>query len=124
MLASVLIRLGRIWGDDALVARGEGVLRLLAPAMERVPRALAWALCTLHLHLSPPRELAIVGDVRADVARAALSRFDPATVVAVGPADDVPLLAGKTLVEARTAVYLCERFACRAPVTRPAELDS
>ncbi len=124
MLASVLIRLGRIWGDDALVARGEGVLRLLAPAMERVPRALAWALCTLHLHLSPPRELAIVGDVRADVARAALSRFDPATVVAIGPADDVPLLAGRSLVEGATAVYLCERFACRAPVTRPEELDS
>jgi uncharacterized protein len=124
MLASVLIRLGRIWGDDALVARGEGVLRLLAPAMERVPRALSWSLCTLHLHLSPPRELAVVGDVRADVARAALSRFDPTTVVAIGPDDDVPLLAGKSLVEGRTAVYLCERFACRAPVTRPEELDS
>ena len=124
MLASVLIRLGRIWGDDALGARGEDVLRLLAPAMERVPRALSWALCTLHLHLSPPRELAVVGDVRADVARAALSRFEPTTVVAVGPADDVPLLAGKSLVEGRTAVYVCERFACRAPVTRPDELDS
>ncbi|HET6682786.1 MAG TPA: thioredoxin domain-containing protein [Gaiella sp.] len=124
MLASVLIRLGRIWGDEGLIARGEGVLRLLAPAMERVPRALSWALATLHLHLSPPRELAIVGDVRADVSRAALRRFDPATVVAVGPADDVPLLAGKTLVDGHTAVYLCERFACRAPVTRPDELDS
>ena len=30
MLASVLIRLGRIWGDDALVERGAEVLRLLA----------------------------------------------------------------------------------------------
>jgi uncharacterized protein YyaL (SSP411 family) len=124
MLASVLIRLGRLWGDDALVARGEGVLRLLAPAMERVPRALAWALCTLQLDLSPPRELAIVGDVRADVARAALAGFAPATVVAVGPADDVPRLAGKGLVDGRTAVYLCERFACRAPVTRADELRS
>jgi uncharacterized protein YyaL (SSP411 family) len=124
MLASVLIRLGRIWGDERLVARGEGVLRLLAPAMERVPRALSWALATLHLHLSPPREVAIVGDVRADVSRAALRRFDPATVVAVGPADDVPLLTGKTLVDGRTAVFVCERFACRAPVTRPDELDS
>jgi uncharacterized protein YyaL (SSP411 family) len=122
MLASVLIRLGRIWGDEGLVARGEGVLRLLAPAMERVPRALSWALATLHLHLSPPRELAIVGDVRADVSRAALGRFDPGTVVAVGPADDVPLLAGKKLVNGHTAVYVCERFACRAPVTRPDEL--
>jgi uncharacterized protein YyaL (SSP411 family) len=122
MLASVLVRLGRIWGDDELGRQAEGVLRLLAPAMERVPRAFSWALCALHLHLSPPREVAIVGDVRADVARAALSGFRPDTVVAVGPDEDVPLLAGKGLVDGRTAVYVCERFACRAPATRPEEL--
>ncbi len=124
MLASVLVRLGRIWGDDELVERGAGVLRLLAPAMERVPRAFSWGLCTLHLHLSPPRELAIVGDVRSEVARAALAPFRPDTVVAVGPSEDVPLLEGKGLVDGRPAVYVCERFSCRAPVTLPEDLDS
>jgi uncharacterized protein YyaL (SSP411 family) len=124
MMASVLLRLGRIWGDDALAGRGEGVLRLLAPAMERAPRHFSWALCAVDLHLSPPRELAIVGDARSDVSRAALAGFDPATVVAVGPSDDVPLLAGKGLVDGHPAVYVCERFACRAPATRPAELHS
>jgi len=122
MMASVLIRLGRVWGDDALIACGEGVLRLLAPAMERVPRAFSWALCALDLHLSPPRELAIAGDVGSDVARAALAGFDPSTVVAVGPSEDVPLLAGKGLVDGQPAVYVCERFACRAPVTDVSEL--
>ena len=124
MLASVLVRLGRIWGDEVLVERGAGVLRLLAPAMERVPRAFSWGLCTLHLHLSPPRELAIVGDVRSDVARAALAPFQPETVVALGPSDEVPLLEGKGLVDGLPAVYVCERFACRAPVTRIEDLDS
>jgi uncharacterized protein YyaL (SSP411 family) len=87
-----------------------------------VPRSFSWALCALHLDRSPPRELAIVGDVRSDVARAALEGFAPETVVAVGPCEDVPLLAGKGLVDGRPAVYVCERFACRAPVTRPDEL--
>jgi uncharacterized protein YyaL (SSP411 family) len=123
MMASVLVRLGRIWGDDEMIARGEGVLRLLAPAMERVPRAFSWALCALDLHLAPPRELAIVGDVRSDVARAALAPFAPRSVVAVGPSDAVPLLAGKGRVDRRTAVYVCEGFACRAPATRPEELS-
>jgi uncharacterized protein YyaL (SSP411 family) len=124
MLASVLVRLGRIWGDERLIERGEGVLRLLAPAMERVPRAFSWALCTLDLHLAPPREIAIAGDVGSEVARAVLAPFQPRAVVAVGPSDDVPLLAGKGLVEGKPAVYVCERFACRAPVTRAQDLGS
>ena len=68
------------------------------------------------------RELAVVGPADAFVARAALAPFEPNTVVAFGPSDDVPLLRGKTLVEGRPAVYVCENFACRAPVTEAAEL--
>jgi hypothetical protein len=43
-------------------------------------------------------------------------------VIAFGPADDVPLVAGRGLVDGLGAVYLCERFACRLPVTDPQEL--
>jgi uncharacterized protein YyaL (SSP411 family) len=122
MLAFVLLRLARLWGDDELERRAVGVLRLIRDAIPRAPSAFGWALCALDLHLSPPRELAIVGDPRSEVARAALGRYEPNTVVAFGPADGVPLLEGKTLVDGRAAVYACERFACRAPVTDPAEL--
>jgi hypothetical protein len=122
MLAYVLLRLGRIWGDDALAERAASVLRLVYRGLERAPSAFGWALVAADLQLSPPREIAIVGPAGADVARAALARWDPHAVLAFGPADGVPLLAGKTLVEGRPAVYLCERFACRAPVVDPAAL--
>ena len=124
MLAHVLLRLARIYGDDELERRGVSVLRLVRTAMERAPSAFGWALVALDLHLSPPRELAIAGPVGSEVARAALAPWQPRTVVAVGPADDVPLLAGKGLVDEKPAVYVCERFACRAPATRPDELSS
>jgi len=116
MLAYVLLRLARIYGDDELEAQGVSVLRVLGQTPERLPTAFGWALVTLDFHLSPPRELAIVGPPEAEVARAALARWDPTAVVAFGPADEVPLLAGKSLVDGRPAVYVCERFACRAPV--------
>jgi uncharacterized protein YyaL (SSP411 family) len=122
MLAYVLLRLARIWGDDELERRAVGVLRLVRDVIPRAPSAFGWALCALDLHLSPPRELAIVGGPDSDVARAALRTLDANAVVAFGPADDVPLLAGKALVEGMPAVYVCERFACRAPVTDAALL--
>jgi uncharacterized protein YyaL (SSP411 family) len=124
MLAFILLRLGRIWGDDELERRAVGVFRLIRDAIPRAPTAFGHALSALDLHLSQPRELAIVGAPEDAVARAALAEFDPNAVAAFGPAPNVPLLAGKELVNGRTAVYVCERFACRAPVTEPAELVS
>ena len=120
MLAHVLLRLARIYGDDELERRAVGVFRLLRDAVTRAPSAFGWALVGLDLHFSPPRELAVVGPPDSEVARAALAPWAPRTVVAVGPAEAVPLLEGKGLVDGRPAVYVCERFACRAPETDPA----
>ena len=122
MLAFVLLRLSRLWADEELERRALSVFRLVEPALRRAPGFFAWALCGIDLWLSPPREIAIVGDVEAPVVRAALAPFQPQSVFAVGPSDDVPLLEGKSLVDGQTAVYLCERFACRAPVTQPEDV--
>jgi uncharacterized protein YyaL (SSP411 family) len=117
MLAFVLLRLARIWGDDELERRAVGVLRLVRDLLPRMPTAFGWALCALDLYLSPPRELAIVGTPNDDVARGVLSGFEPNAVVAFGPSEDVPLLAGKRRVDGKPTLYVCERFACQAPVT-------
>ena len=102
-------------------ARGVGVLRLIARPMVRVPSAFGWALVALDLHLAPRREIAIVG-----AARLAESRAPPSpagtrhAVVAFGPADGRAAARGKGARRRPAAVYVCERFACRAPVTDPA----
>jgi len=122
MLAYVLLRLARLWGDAELERQAIGVFRLVARALPQAPSAFGHALCALDLHFSPPREIAVVGAPDSDIARAALAPFDPNAVVAFGPSDAVPLLQGKTPVNGRPAVYICENFACQAPVTEAAAL--
>ena len=117
MLAFVLLRLGRLYGDGELERRAVSVLRLVAGPVTRVPSAFGWALCAFDLHFSPPRELAVIGPPDSAVARRFLDAWDPNAVVAVGPGEGVPLLEGKGLVDGKSAVYVCEHFACQAPVT-------
>jgi uncharacterized protein YyaL (SSP411 family) len=132
MLAFVLLRLARIYGEADLERRAATVLRLVRNGLARAPTGFGHALCALDLYLSPPRELAIVGPrddaATHDLARAALRGWEPNAVVAwsAGTPDEaaqrVPLLAGKDLVDGRPALYVCESFACRAPVTEASEL--
>jgi uncharacterized protein len=124
MMAYDLLRLARIYGDDELARRAVGVFRLVGPALGRAPHAFGHALSALDLHFSPPRELAIVGPADSGVARAGLEPFQPNTVVAVGPSDEIPLLQGKGLVDGAPAVYVCENFACQAPITDAKALQS
>jgi uncharacterized protein len=119
MLAYVLLRLARIWGDDELEQRGVSVLRLVRDRLTRVPSAFGWLLVALDQYVAPRREVAIAGAPDAPVARAALAAAAPTDVVAFGPADGIPLLAGRTEVDGRAAVYHSERFACRLPITEP-----
>ena len=124
MIAYVLLRLARIYGDDDLERRAVSVFRLVHRVFERAPSAVGHALVALDLHFSPPKEIAILGSPQDEVARAALAPFEPNAVVAFGPAEDVPLLQGKTEIDGHPAVYVCERFACRAPVTYPSALEA
>ena len=123
MLAYVLLRLARIYGDDELEERAASFFRLdparadarcrrrSAGGSSRRPVAVAAARDRDRRRRPTPRSRA-----------RRVTRWDPKAVVAFGPADDVPLLEGKTLVDGKPAVYVCERFACQAPVTDPAEL--
>jgi len=122
MLAYVLMRLARLWGDDELERRGVSVLRLVRDRLARAPSAFGWLLVALDQHVAPRREVAIVGDPGAPVARVAVERAAATDVIAFGPAAGIPLLAGRGEIAGQTAVYVCEGFACELPVTDPAAL--
>ena len=84
------------------------MLRLGAPYLDRSPQGFGQALCTLDLFLSPPVEVAVVGEAgaaRDALASAARSGFRPNAVYAVGDgvaSSAIPLLEGKTPVDGWT----------------------
>jgi uncharacterized protein YyaL (SSP411 family) len=106
----------------------------LAPATllaERHARFVGWGLAVAEAHLAGPMEIAVVGPADDDrtraLHRAALMVTAPGTVVSVGEPssgsadrpDEVPLLAGRGLVDGAPAAYVCRDFACRLPATDP-----
>jgi hypothetical protein len=130
LAANGLLRLAALTGDARYEEPATRWLRSMAPLLGDHPTAFAYLLGALERRLTPPLEIAIVGDPD-DPATAALcaevtGRFLPNAVrLTAAPAtgaDLSPLLADRPLVDGRPTAYVCEHFACRAPVTTPEAL--
>ncbi len=123
-MALGLLRLARLTGETAYEERARGTIALLHPIAARHPLAFAHLLQAIDFLLADDvREVAILGppEQRTPLLRVVHGAFRPHVVLAGAPAasDAVPLLAGRGPVDGRAAAYVCERFACQAPVTEP-----
>jgi uncharacterized protein len=117
-----LLRLAALTGEHGYEERATGVLRLLHELAPRHPQAFGHLLQALDFHLSQVKEVALVGESH-ELERVVRGAFRPHLVLAGGAPDGVPLLADRPTVDGRPAAYVCERFACQAPVTEPQELE-
>jgi uncharacterized protein YyaL (SSP411 family) len=118
-----LLRLGALTGEQRYEEQAVGVLRLLHELAAKHPQGFGHLLQALDFHLAPVQEVALVGDDTTALARVVRGRFRPHLVLAGGAADGVPLLQDRAPVNGRPAAYVCEHFACKAPVTEPEELE-
>jgi uncharacterized protein len=118
-----LLRLAALSGEHSYEERAVTVLRLLHELAAKHPQAFGHLLQAMDFHLSPVKEVALVGDDLHPLERVVRGEFRPHIVVAGGAADGVPLLQDRSPVDGRAAAYVCERFACKAPVTEPEELE-
>jgi uncharacterized protein len=124
--ALVLLRLALLTGDVEYERAGVGALRVVRDLMATAPTGLGQALSALGLYVGRSREVAIVGERGAEdtnrLVREVHGRFLPNVVLAAGaPGKEggVPLLADRPGVDGKATAYVCERFACRMPVTDP-----
>jgi uncharacterized protein YyaL (SSP411 family) len=122
-----LLRLARLSGEEQYERQAATVLAQHAELALRQPLAFGHLLQALDLFLATPREVAIVG--AGPLAGAQRTRYQPQVVLAGTESNAeqdtaVALLRGRRLVDGRQTAYVCERFACRLPVTELADLEA
>ncbi len=124
-------RLGLLTADPAWTRRAGDLAEALAGRVHRYPAAFtAYLTGAAHL-LEPTREVVIVGppgrdDTRALV-EAARAVYAPETAVLLAAPDGAlgrvaAFTRGMSEVGGRAAAYVCQNFACEAPLTDPDEL--
>ena len=129
LAVDVLLRAGRLLGEETWIAAGRRILGRLAPTAAKAPQAFGRLLAALDFELGHTIELAVIGDP-ADPATTRLlavarERYLPNRLVAASGAADgsrIPLLTGRGQIDNRPTAYLCEGFVCQSPTTDPAEL--
>jgi uncharacterized protein YyaL (SSP411 family) len=135
--ARVMVRLAVLSGDTTYRARAERSVKLFARRVERFPESALGILLVVDELLHQDGEIAIVGDPEAEATRelvhaihalylagTALALRDPSAGEEVDEDAGrfIPLVRGKTLVNGAPAVYICQDFACRQPLTSAAEV--
>jgi uncharacterized protein YyaL (SSP411 family) len=118
-----LLRLAALTGERSYEEHAVSVLRLLHELAPKHPQAFGHLLQAMDFHLAAVKEVALVGEDLHPLERVVRGEFRPHLVLAGGAADGVPLLQDRPPVDGRAAAYVCERFACKAPVTEPEELE-
>ncbi|HEY8899712.1 MAG TPA: thioredoxin domain-containing protein [Chthoniobacterales bacterium] len=112
-----LLRLAWMTHDDAFTERARRILASFETILHRMPSAVPQMLCALDMFLTPPRQFVIAGPDPQEFLRAIHRRHEPNRVVV--RAGHTPATAAMLPVKGRAALYVCEDFACRAPITDP-----
>jgi len=122
----ILLRLYHFTGKEDYLKKAEKVLRLYYDGMENQPFGLTAMLCALDFYLEGPKEVVFVGHREDEAMRDLLGEFQSfyhpnTTLQVVEPGESLgkisPLLEGKSQIDGKPTVYVCQNFTCSVPVT-------
>jgi hypothetical protein len=122
----VLLRLAKLLDRRDFAAKADQTLRGYRETMAQHPAAAGQMLIALDFYLGPSQEVAIIGQLNSRETNLAVTAirqaFRPRQVVAFhdptsgSPPASIPLLHNKPAVNDTVTVYVCENFACQAPL--------
>lgn len=133
LMASVLLRLGKLIGRAEYLDAAEATLQIAAPLMKRAPMAMGLMLCALDFRLGPTHELVLVGDADGQLIHKLQSTFLPRTVIAMreeASTGGVPsqhleaTMAGKRAIDGQQTLYVCQNQTCGKPAVGAEEITT
>jgi len=129
----VLLRLAAFSGEPSYRQRADTYLQSLAEIMLQHPQAFGHALGALDFAISAGKEIALIGTACAEDTHTLLEvvnkQYLPNSVLACCAPDDtqsravIALLTDRPLKDGKATAYVCQNFACQAPVTSVEELE-
>lgn len=130
--ASALYKLGVLSDNQDFKDLASESVRAVVPFMEQAPAAVAAWLGTVDLMTSDMREVVVIGVANNSETDALVSAcrhdYQPNMVFAgaygESETDETsPLLQGRGMLDGKPAAYVCENYACKAPVSSVEELQ-
>jgi hypothetical protein len=129
-----LLRLAQIRGEKQWQGRAEKTIGAFHPTLSRFPSAMPQMLVALDFSSSKPRQIVIAGKKDAPETKALLAEvhrhFLPKTILLLADGaegqkylgEKIEAIRAMSMVDGKSAAYVCENFTCKAPVIDPKQL--
>ncbi|WP_018133134.1 thioredoxin domain-containing protein [Effusibacillus pohliae] len=128
-----LLRLARLTGNQAYEKMAGRQFKAFSDNVKSYPPGFTHMLMALQFAVYGSKEIVIAGDPAAsdtqEMLRMVRGEFLPNAVVVLNPTgkeadmgERFPVVQGKKAIDGKATVYVCENYACQAPVTDAAEL--
>lgn len=127
--ALALLRLAALTGEQHYADSATRALQIVQRTAARFARGFGHALQAIDFHVSPVKEIALVGEPLDELLAVVREKYRPRAVLAHGldPNGAVPLLADRAPIDGAATAFVCEKFVCKLPVSDAqalrAELD-
>jgi len=119
-----LQRLGLLFDNENYINTANNMLDNMQVAVTNYPTSFARWAQALTAKVNTYAEIVVVGENAKKVAAQIQARYIPHKVIMAAKEanDNYPLLFGKDAEEGKTLIYLCQNYACQAPVETVDEL--
>lgn len=124
-----LLRLAKIMDNEEYREKAARLLKLYLPFMARVPDQFSNFLCGIDFYLARDTEIVCVCPDKQTAEQTVFaleSHYFPNKVVLfVEPHSKLksPLVEGRGTIDGKATVYVCQNYACDAPITDSAQLN-